>query len=80
MHTSSHDSHGPESRSLQALHTRTGGRQQGHRAHPELLLITPGGRTAVVVTGDDAVKIIHLLLVTAIDIDGDSSANADNSN
>jgi hypothetical protein len=36
--------------------------------HPELLLITPGGRTVVVATGDDAVKIIDLLLVSAIDV------------
>jgi hypothetical protein len=36
--------------------------------HPELVLITPGGRTIAVATSADAVKIIDLLLVTAIDI------------
>ena len=35
-------------------------------SHPELLLITPGGRTVVVATGDDSVRIIDLLLVTEI--------------
>lgn len=36
--------------------------------HPELVLITPGGRTVVVAVSDDAVTIIDLLLVTSIDI------------
>lgn len=36
--------------------------------HPELVLITPGGRTIAVATSADAVKIIDLSLVTAIDI------------
>ena len=36
--------------------------------HPELVLITPGGRTVVLAVSDDAVTIIDLLLVTSIDI------------
>ena len=37
-------------------------------SHPELLLITPGGRTVVVATGEDSIKIIDLLLVTEIEV------------
>jgi hypothetical protein len=36
--------------------------------HPELLMITPGGRTMVVAASDDAVKIIDIMLVTAIEV------------
>ncbi len=34
--------------------------------HPELVLITPGGRTIVVAVADDAIEIIDLLLVTSL--------------
>ncbi len=34
--------------------------------HPELVFITPGGRTIGVAVHDDAIMIIDLLLVTSI--------------
>jgi hypothetical protein len=34
--------------------------------HPEFMMMTPGGRTVVVATGDDSVEIIDLLLVTSL--------------
>ncbi len=34
--------------------------------HPELVMITPGGRTIGVVVHDDAIAIIDLLLVTSL--------------
>jgi len=34
--------------------------------HPELVVITPGGRTVGVVVNDDAIEIIDLLLVTSL--------------
>ncbi len=34
--------------------------------HPELVLVTPGGRTVVVAVADDAIEIIDLLLVTSL--------------
>jgi hypothetical protein len=37
-------------------------------SHPESLLITPSGRTIVVASSADAVKIIDLLLVAAIEV------------
>jgi hypothetical protein len=41
--------------------------------HPEFVLITPGGRTIVVATSDDSLKIIDLLLVSAISVGNGSS-------
>ena len=38
--------------------------------HPELLMITPGGRTVVVAVNDDAVKILDTLLITSIELNG----------
>jgi hypothetical protein len=34
--------------------------------HPELVLVTPGGRTIVIASEDDAVEIVDLLLVTSL--------------
>lgn len=34
---------------------------------PEFLAITPGGRTVIVVTGDDDFEVVDLLLVTALE-------------
>ncbi len=34
--------------------------------HPELIFITPGGRTVGVAVHDDAIAIIDLLLVTSL--------------
>ena len=34
--------------------------------HPELMWITPGGRTIVVAVADEEIKIIDSLLITAI--------------
>lgn len=34
---------------------------------PEFLAITPGGRTVLVVTGDDDFEVVDLLLVTALE-------------
>lgn len=41
-----------------------------HVRHPELVAIAPSGRTLAVAASEDAFKIIDLLLVTAIDVDG----------
>jgi hypothetical protein len=48
-----------------------------HVRHPELLLITPGGRTIVAAASDDTLKIIDLLLVSAIDVGNGSRTSAD---
>lgn len=34
---------------------------------PEFVAITPGGRTVIVVTGDDDYEVVDLLLVTALE-------------
>lgn len=34
--------------------------------HPELVMITPGGRTVGVAVTDDAIEVIDLLLVTSL--------------
>jgi hypothetical protein len=34
--------------------------------HPELVLVTPGGRTIGVASMDDAIEILDLLLVTSL--------------
>jgi hypothetical protein len=34
---------------------------------PEFLAISPGGRTVIVVTGDDDFQVVDLLLVTALE-------------
>jgi hypothetical protein len=34
--------------------------------HPELVLITPGGRTICIASSDDAIEIVDLLLVTSL--------------
>ncbi|MBI3463670.1 MAG: hypothetical protein HY000_11525 [Planctomycetes bacterium] len=36
--------------------------------HPEMMFITPGGRTVIVAVSDDAVELIDALLVAAIRI------------
>jgi hypothetical protein len=38
--------------------------------HPELLMITPGGRTVIVAVNDDAVRILDIMLITSINING----------
>lgn len=46
---------------------------EAHVRHPELMLLTPGGRTIVVATSDEDIQIIDSLLVTAIRL-GDGRA------
>lgn len=36
--------------------------------HPEFALLSPGGRTAVIATGDEEFEIVDLLLVSAIEM------------
>jgi hypothetical protein len=38
-------------------------------AHPEFLMLSPGGRTIAVATPDDAIEIIDLLLVASLHFD-----------
>lgn len=36
--------------------------------HPEMAMLSPGGRTVAVATGNDAIAVLDLLLVEAIEI------------
>ncbi len=36
--------------------------------HPEFAMLTPGGRTAVVATSNDAAEVVDLLLVESISV------------
>lgn len=46
----------------------TGDGERVHVPHPEFALLSPGGRTVVVVAGDEEFEIVDLMLVTAMEV------------
>jgi len=45
-----------------------------HVPHPEFMVMTRGGRLAVVTHGDESFDIVDLLLVTSVEVKPSSSA------
>jgi hypothetical protein len=43
--------------------------------HPEFALLSPGGRTAVIVTGDEEFEIVDLLLISALEVRNGARGN-----
>ena len=58
-----------QARPFKPFTLRTGGGREYHVPHPEFLLITPPGRTIVVVDKDGAVELLDLLLVGSLHFD-----------
>jgi len=55
-----------EARPFKPFTLRTGGGREYHVPHPEFMLITPPGRTIIVVDQDGAAELIDLLLVESL--------------
>ena len=58
-----------QARPFKPFTLRTGGGREYHVPHPEFMLITPPGRTIIVVDQDGAVDLIDLLLVESLHFD-----------
>jgi hypothetical protein len=55
-----------EAKPFRPFTLRTGGGREYHVPHPEFMLITPPGRTIIVVDRNGAAELIDLLLVESL--------------